>query len=114
MEQTFGRALRELRRSKGISQRDLAEKVGVDFSYISKIENDRLPPPAADTIVKICEALQVSPDMLLTLSGKIPSELRDTIGSSPAAMQFIRSAQSMGLTEEEWKELTTQLKQLRD
>jgi transcriptional regulator with XRE-family HTH domain len=106
--------LRELRRSKDVSQRDLAEKVGVDFSYISKIENDRLPSPAADTIVKICQALEVSPDKLLALSGKIPTELRDTIGSSPAAMQFIRNAQSMGLTEEEWKELTRQLKRLRD
>jgi transcriptional regulator with XRE-family HTH domain len=113
MEQTFGRALRELRRSKGISQRNLAAKVGVDFSYISKIENDRLPPPAADTIVKICSAMEAPPDTLLALSGKIPSKLRDTIGSSPAAMQFIRSAQSMGLTEDEWKELTKQLKRLR-
>ena len=113
MEQTFGGALRELRRSKGISQRNLAEKVGVDFSYISKIENDRLPPPAADTIVRICSAMEAPPDTLLALSGKIPSELRDTIGSSPAAMHFIRSAQSMGLTEEEWKELTMQLKRLR-
>jgi len=100
MERTFGCALRELRRSKGISQRNLAEKVGVDFSYISKIENDRLPPPAADTIVN-------------ALSGKIPKELEETIGSSPAAMQFIRSAQSMGLTEEEWRLLTRQLRQLR-
>jgi len=113
MERTFGFVLRELRRAKGISQRSLAEKVGVDFSYISKIENDRLPPPAADTIVKICEVLEVSPDSLLALSGKIPSELREAIGSSPAAMQFIRSAQSMGLTEDEWKELTEQLKRLR-
>ena len=114
MKKTFGQTLRELRRSKGISQRVLAETVGVDFSYISKIENDRLPPPAADTIVKICDALEVPPDSLLALSGKIPSELRDTIGSSPAAMQFIRNAQSMGLTEEEWRELAKQLKQLRD
>jgi len=113
MERTFGHALRELRRSKGISQRNLAEKVGVDFSYISKIENDRLPPPAADTIVKICEALEVPPDSLLALSGKIPKELEETIGSSPAAMQFIRRAQSMGLTDEEWRLLTRQLRQLR-
>lgn len=114
MPQTFGQALRELRRSKGISQRDLAKKVGVDFSYISKIENDRLPPPAADTIVKICNALETPPDTLLALSGKIPSELWETIGSSPAAIEFIRSAQSMDITEEEWRELAKQLKRLRE
>ena len=52
MDMTFGQLLRELRRAKGVNQRDLASKVGVDFSYISKLENDRLPPPAADTVVK--------------------------------------------------------------
>lgn len=113
MKQTFGQKLRELRRSKGITQRGLAEKAGVDFSYISKIENDRLSPPAADTIVKICNVLESPPDALLALSGKIPSELKEAIGSSPAAMQFIRSAQSMDLTEAEWERLHRQLKRLR-
>ena len=114
MKQTFGQALRSLRREKGVSQRELAQKVGVDFSYISKLENDHLPPPAADTIVKICKVLGIPPDELLALTGKLPSGVKETIGSSPAAMQFIRSAQSMGLTEEEWEELTKKLKRLRD
>lgn len=113
MRHTFGHELRELRRSKGISQRDLAKKVGVDFSYISKVENGRLPPPAADTIVRICSILEVPPDKLLALTGKVPSEIRNVISSSPAAMELIRSAQLMGLTEEEWKELTRRLKRLR-
>jgi transcriptional regulator with XRE-family HTH domain len=114
MKQIFGHALRELRRSKGVSQRQLAEKVGVNFSYISKVENDRLPPPAADTIVKICEVLEVQPDTLLALTGKIPTEIKEVISSSPAAMQFIRNAQSLDLTDQEWKELSRQLKRLRD
>jgi len=113
MNQSFGQALRDLRRAKGVSQRGLAEKVGVDFSYISKIENDRLRPPAADTIVKICEALEAQPDTLLALTGKIPSEIKDALGSSPAAMQFMRNAHSLHLTEQEWAELTGQLKHLR-
>jgi transcriptional regulator with XRE-family HTH domain len=114
MEMTFGHALRDIRRSKGVSQRQLAEKVGVNFSYISKVENDRFPPPAADTIVKICEALEVEPDTLLALTGKIPSEIKEVISSSPAALQFIRSAQSLNLTDQEWGELTRQIKRLRD
>lgn len=113
MNQSFGQALRDLRRAKGVTQRGLAEKVGVDFSYISKIENDRLRPPAADTIVKICEALEAQPDALLALTGKIPSEVKETLGSSPAAMQFIRNVHSLHLTEQEWTELTGQLKHLR-
>lgn len=113
MEQTFGQALQELRRSAGISQRDLAARVGVDFSYISKVENDRLPPPAADTIVKICEELKAPPDELLALTKKMPSDVKEKLSSSPAAQQFIRQAQSMNLTDREWQSLTRSMKRLR-
>jgi transcriptional regulator with XRE-family HTH domain len=110
---TFGQKLRELRRSKGVTQRELAAKVAVDFSYISKIENDRLPPPAADTIMRICEALSIPPDELLAMTGKMPSKVKQMVGTSSAALQFMRQAQSMKLTDEEWDELTRGLKQLR-
>lgn len=113
MPASFGQMLREFRRTKNISQRELAEKIAVDFSYISKIENDRLPPPAADTIVKICEVLDVPPERLLVLTGKMPSEMQETIGTSAAAIQFIRDAQTMKLTEDEWQKLNKQLKRLR-
>ncbi|MDZ7290665.1 MAG: helix-turn-helix domain-containing protein [candidate division KSB1 bacterium] len=113
MPKTFGQALRDIRRAKNLSQRELAQKTGVDFSYISKIENDRLPPPAADTIVKICEILDVPPEQLLALTGKVPSEVTETIGTSAAAIQFIRDAQAMKLTEEEWQRLGRQLRRLR-
>lgn len=114
MSKTFGQALRELRRAKRVSQRELAEKVGVDFSYISKLENDRIPPPAADTIVKICKALGVPSDELLALTGKVPNDVKEMFGSSPSAMQFAQKAQSLNLTEDEWEKLTRQLKRLRE
>ena len=110
---TFGQTLKEIRRSKGVTQRQLAAAVGVDFSYISKVENDRMPPPAADTIVKICEALGVAPDELLAMTGKMPTPVKETISENPAAQQFLREAQTMTLTADEWGTLTQQLKKLR-
>ena len=68
---------------KSMTQRELATAVGVDFSYISKVENDRMPPPAADTIVKICEKLDVPPDTLLAITGKIPTPIKEAIGENP-------------------------------
>ena len=51
-QKTFGQTLKELRKAKQLSQRDLAAKVakrlrdedrrGFDFTYLSKIENDRM------------------------------------------------------------------------
>lgn len=109
----FGSALRARRRAAGISQRDLAARTGVDFSYISKVENDRVPPPAADTIVAICQALGVAPEDLLALTGKIPSTVQRTVSSSTAAQQFLREAQQMALTDQEWTELSHLLQRLR-
>ena len=110
---TFGQTLKEMRRSKGITQRQLAAAVGVDFSYISKVENDRMPPPAADTIVKICKKLGVPSDELLAMTGKMPTSVKEAISENPAAQQFLREAQTMTLTDDEWGALTQQLKKLR-
>ena len=113
MDPTFGQSLRHLRRSQEVTQRELADQVGVDFSYISKMENDRLPPPAADTVVKICEALGVPSEELLALTGKMPTSVQKMLGTSPAALQFLREAHALELTEEEWADLTQRLKRLR-
>ncbi len=39
---TFGETIRELRQAKQLTPRDLAAKVGVGITYISKIENHKL------------------------------------------------------------------------
>lgn len=113
MSESFGAALRQLRRNSGISQRDLAERINLDFSYISKLENDRLSPPAADTIVAICQVLGVDPEKLLALTGKLPSEVQKNVSTSPTAQEFLKEAQKMRLSEEEWSSMVSSLRSLR-
>lgn len=113
-DETFGLLLKNKRREANISQRDLAKRIGVDFSYISKVENDRLPPPSADTIMKICEILECSSDVMLAMTGKIPTTIQDKIASKQSAQEFLREAGEMGLSNEEWQALTASLKQFRD
>ena len=112
-EMTFGAVLRDHRRAAGLTQRDLAERSGLDFSYISKLENNRLPPPAADTVVVLSSILGVPPEELLALTGKIPSEVQATLSTSPSAQKFLREAQRMGLSEDEWSDLARTLRRLR-
>lgn len=113
MGQTFGETLREVRRARNISQRELAEKVSVDFSYISKVENDRIPTPSADTVERICTVLGVPSETLLSLSGKITSEATQMLSKSAAAQKFVKHAQTMSLTDDDWMRLTKSLKSLR-
>jgi transcriptional regulator with XRE-family HTH domain len=113
MDNAFGEALRERRRALGLSQRDLAARTELDFSYISKVENGRLPPPAADTVVLICNALEIPPEELLALTGKIPSVVQQTVSTNRTAQEFLREVQQMGLTDDEWKKMVKSLRNLR-
>jgi len=112
MENAFGNALRERRREVGMSQRELADRTKLDFSYISKMENGRLPPPAADTIVQICRVLEIPSDQLLALTGKLPSNVQQTITNKESAQAFLREAQEFGLSDDEWKKMIRSLRGL--
>jgi len=89
----FGERLREIRKEKGMTLRDVAELAGIDFTYLSKIENDRIPyTPAADTIRQLAEALKVDSLELLTLADKLPKELEPLRTNQQARRFFDRAA----------------------
>ena len=72
MSQTFGQRIREARQEKGHSQRALAKLVGVDYTYLSKIENDRSEyPPKEDVIQSLAKHLDLDATELSYLSGRI-------------------------------------------
>lgn len=75
----FGEYLRKLRKSRGLSQRDLADKIGVSYTYISKIENSTLKPPSNKTIGKMAEALDADAEDLLFNARKIPDDIFDIL-----------------------------------
>jgi len=87
----FGQKLRELRKSKGLTQRELADKVGVSFTYLSKIENGAMQPPRGKTIIALANALDTNPDELFGLAKKVPSQLLEHI--NPEVIKLIRALQ---------------------
>ena len=106
----FPERLRTFRKQARLSQRDLAERVGVDFTYLSKIENGRVEPPS-ETVLRniskeLAEALEEDEvelaDRLITLAGKIPSDLAETLCRNPEAVRFLRSIGNEVWSSEEW------------
>ena len=63
-QQLFGRRVRVLRKSLGLSQLELADKVGIDRSYMGFIERGERNV-SLEVIAKIAEALDTTPDELL-------------------------------------------------
>ena len=86
----FGVRLRELRKQAGFSQRELADKVGVNFSYLSKIESGAMPPPSEKVILRLAEALNVDKDELISLSGRIPADIAQIL-QNRETLQLLRS-----------------------
>jgi len=86
---TFGQRLRELRKAKDITQRELADRAGISFTYLSKIENSAMPPPRGKTIMALAQALDADSDELFGLSKKLPSEFSEQI--NPEVIRLIRS-----------------------
>ena len=68
---SLGKRLLEARKSKKMSQDELAKKVGTKGPAIGRYERD-VAQPALDTIVKLSNALDVSLDYLI---GKIDDKI---------------------------------------
>lgn len=67
----LGIMIRRARREAGLTQRQVADAVGIDCSYLSKIENDRLDfPPAEETIRKIAVVVRADADDVMASSGR--------------------------------------------
>lgn len=88
MAKTFGdyvRRRREARRATddSYSVRQLAQRIGVEPSFLSKVERDEVPPPSEAKVVALARELGEDPDVLLALAGKVSSDLQQAIRKRP-------------------------------
>ena len=89
---TFGERVRELRKTKGMTLRELAPKVGVGFTYLSRVENGKLnygDYPSESLIHRLAEAFDVNEDELLILAEKIPDQIRKRVFEKPEEFRVL-------------------------
>ena len=60
----LGEAIKTIRRSRGILQKELAERIGISANALVSIEHDN-SFPTKETIEKICAALDIPRSYLL-------------------------------------------------
>lgn len=98
---TIGEFLRERREAlragdPGYSVRQVAGRIGVQPSYLSKVERGEVAPPSEETLVRLARDLDVDPDLLLALGGKVSSDLLETIRRRPLLFaQLIRELRDL-------------------
>ena len=71
---TLGEYLRAVREESGLSQRQLAGRVGIHNSYLARLENGETANPAAELLQRIAEVLEISSTDLLAFIGVKPPE----------------------------------------
>lgn len=84
----FGHTIRTQREGlreedRRFSLRQVAQRIGVEPAYLSKIERGDVAPPSEATTVKLAQELGEDPDVLLALAGKVSSDLQDIIRKRP-------------------------------
>jgi transcriptional regulator with XRE-family HTH domain len=102
MSKTLGDYLRNCRVAKQerdgnrFSLRQVAARVGVEPSYLSKIERNLEPRPSEETTRALALELGEDPDVLLAMAGKISSDLQKIIRKRPQLFsQLIRELKDM-------------------
>jgi len=98
---TFGDYIRSQREEllatdTRFSLRRVAAVVGVEPSYLSKVERGEQPPPSEKTVAALARALGEDPDVLLALAGKVSTDLQEIIRKRPQLFaQLIRELKDM-------------------
>ena len=102
MRYQFSKLIREKRLSlreqgdRSFSLRQVAFRIGVEPSYLSKIERGELPPPSEKKIVLLAGELGMDADYLLALAGKVASDLQFIIRERPVLYgRLIRTFQNV-------------------
>ncbi len=93
MGESFGKYLRRKRKQKKMSQRALASEAEVNFTYLSKVENDvpGFSSVSEPTLQKMADALDVDADEMITRAGKVPSDVKQMLVDDFSLIKELRN-----------------------
>lgn len=88
----FGKRLRELRRERGVSQKDMAATLGVSAAYLSALEHGHRGQPSWPFVQKVIGYFNIIWDEAEELENLVwnsdPRVVVDTSGLSPEATRL--------------------------
>lgn len=97
----FGKQLRELRSKKGIGLKRLGPTLGVNYTYLSKLEHGETQP-SADLVRRIAEYFDCDRDTLLLAAGKVPEDVLAILRNNPEeALRMLRERYPQGAAKKE-------------
>jgi HTH-type transcriptional regulator, competence development regulator len=101
MANQFGTYIRNRReeirkQDSAFSVRQVAGRIGVEPSYLSKVERGETAPPSEAKIQLLAKDLGEDSDVLLAMAGKVSSDLQELICKRPKLFaQLLRELKDM-------------------
>lgn len=87
---------RLLESDRSFSLRKVAGRVGIEPTYLSKIERGELAPPSEEVIRKLAAELCLNADVLLAMGGKVSKDLQQIVIKRPELIsELLREVQEM-------------------
>ena len=86
----FGSLLRDLRHKQKVGIKQVARDLGVNYTYLSKLENEK-SKPSQDLVEKIARYFDCDKDLLCIAADRIPEDAMEAIRRRPEeALTFLR------------------------
>ena len=112
MSKTLGNYLKEVRRKRQFTLRDVEEKTAISNAYLSQLENGKIISPSPIILNKLATHYKVSYEKLLDLTG-YPVPPKPDIVDNKTEPKFRLSNDFEDVTKEEKKKLQEYLEFLR-
>ena len=88
---TFGKLLRRLRREQDVGIKKVGPDLGVSYTYLSKLENDKARP-SDELIERIASYFGCDKDMLYIAADKVPLDAMEALRRHPKeSLEYLRS-----------------------
>ncbi|NOU70912.1 helix-turn-helix domain-containing protein [Paenibacillus sp. LMG 31458] len=97
----IGKRVQQLRKEKGLSLTELAERAGVAKSYISSLERDIQKNPSIQFLEKIAAVLKVPVDRLIDDQEEMATNDREL---DPEWYEIIKEAMTSGVDKQQFRE----------
>ena len=101
---TLGRLMALLRQRRGISQNALAKVVGVNASYLNRLESGERTGPSADVTLGVAKALRLNraaTDALMAAAGRLPPSLAELGPLDPTVRILLAALLDERMTEDD-------------
>ena len=97
----FGEYVKRLRKKNKWTQMELAQKLLVDFTYISKIERGRASIPSNKILGRMATLFHVSETEIMSMASRVSTDIKDVILNDPLALDVVQAIPKMSAEQRE-------------